>query len=81
MHAGQLATLAQVIAHYDRAPAAPAGHSELKPLRLSATERQQIEAFRRTLSAPVGAPEPLLRAPDRGATARALAPRTPESDR
>jgi cytochrome c peroxidase len=50
MHAGQIATLAQVIEHYDRAPKAPAGHSELKPLKLSASERRQIEAFLRTLS-------------------------------
>jgi cytochrome c peroxidase len=49
MHAGQLATLAEVIEHYDRAPAAPAGHSELKPLRLSVKEKRQIEAFLRTL--------------------------------
>jgi cytochrome c peroxidase len=50
MHAGQLATLAEVIAHYDRAPAAPAGHSELTPLGLSERERRQLEAFLRTLS-------------------------------
>ncbi len=50
MHAGQLATLADVIAHYDRAPRAPAGHSELKALRLSTTERRQLESFLRTLS-------------------------------
>ena len=49
MHAGQIATLAGVIDHYDRAPKSPFGHSELKPLRLSATERRQIEAFLRTL--------------------------------
>jgi cytochrome c peroxidase len=53
MHAGQIATLADVVAHYDRAPKAPAGHSELKPLRLSAAERRQLEAFLRTLSSPV----------------------------
>jgi cytochrome c peroxidase len=52
MHAGQIATLAEVVAHYDRAPKAPAGHSELKPLRLSERERRQLEAFLRTLSAP-----------------------------
>lgn len=63
MHAGQLATLTDVVAHYDRAPGAPAGHSELKPLRLSAAERRQIEAFLRTLSAPVAAPAAYLRAP------------------
>jgi cytochrome c peroxidase len=49
MHAGQLATLSEVIDHYDRAPKAPFGHSELKPLKLSAKERRQIEAFLRTL--------------------------------
>jgi cytochrome c peroxidase len=52
MHAGQLASLADVIAHYDRAPAASAGHSELTPLKLNARERAQLEAFLRTLSAP-----------------------------
>jgi cytochrome c peroxidase len=63
MHAGQLATLAEVVAHYDAAPPAPAGHSELRPLRLSASERRQLEAFLRALSAPVAAPAGLLRAP------------------
>jgi cytochrome c peroxidase len=50
MHAGQIATLSEVIEHYDRAPKAPFGHSELKPLKLSAKERRQIESFLRTLS-------------------------------
>jgi cytochrome c peroxidase len=49
MHAGQIATLAAVIEHYDRAPKAPFGHSELKPLELSEKERRQIESFLRTL--------------------------------
>src|SRR5215213_10335336 len=49
MNAGQLGTLAAVIDHYDRAPEAPAGHSELKPLKLSVKEKRQIEAFLRTL--------------------------------
>jgi len=52
MHAGQFATLADVIRHYDRAPAAPAGRSELRRLRLSDREQAQLEAFLRTLSAP-----------------------------
>ncbi len=52
MHAGQLSTLRDVIEHYDRAPRAPFGKSELKRLKLSANERRQIEAFLRTLSAP-----------------------------
>jgi cytochrome c peroxidase len=50
MHAGQFATLSDVLAHYNRAPAPPAGHTELKPLRLNARELRQIEAFLRTLS-------------------------------
>ena len=56
MHAGQLATLADVIRHYDRAPAAPLGHSELRSLHLSATEQRQLAAFLQTLSSPVSAP-------------------------
>ena len=51
MHAGQFSTLSEVVDHYNRAPDAPAGHSELEPLRLSAQERRQIEAFLRSLSA------------------------------
>jgi cytochrome c peroxidase len=50
MHAGQFATLGEVVLHYNRAPRAPAGHSELKPLRLDAKERRQIEAFLRSLT-------------------------------
>jgi cytochrome c peroxidase len=49
MHAGQFATLAAVIHHYNDAPAAPAGHSELKPLALSETEMAALEAFLGTL--------------------------------
>jgi cytochrome c peroxidase len=50
MHAGQFKTLSEVVDHYNRAPEAPAGHSELEPLRLRAQERRQIEAFLRSLS-------------------------------
>jgi cytochrome c peroxidase len=50
MHAGQFSTLGEVVEHYDRAPKAPAGHSELEPLHLSAQERRQIEAFLRSVS-------------------------------
>lgn len=63
MHAGQIASLDDVVAHYDRAPAAPFGHSELKPLHLSAAERAQIAAFLRTLDAPLSAPPGWLDAP------------------
>jgi cytochrome c peroxidase len=50
LHAGQFASLAETLRHYNRAPAAPAGHTELTPLRLSARELGQIEAFLRSLS-------------------------------
>src|SRR6476659_5871122 len=38
MDAGQLATLADVLDHYNRAPTAAIGHSELRPLRLTPVE-------------------------------------------
>lgn len=60
MHAGQIATLDAVVAHYNRAPQSPAGHTELKPLRLSERERHQLIAFLRTLSGTV-IPETSLR--------------------
>ena len=63
MHAGQFATLAEVLEHYNRAPAAPAGHTELKPLGLSATELRQLEAFLRSLSGRLSAPAKYLAPP------------------
>lgn len=56
MHAGQFATLEEVLDHYNRAPKAPSGHSQLKPLGLTRTEIGQLEAFLRTLSGGVSAP-------------------------
>ena len=50
MHAGQFATLAAVVHHYNAAPAAPGGHSELKPMAMSEAELAALEAFLRTLS-------------------------------
>lgn len=49
MHAGQIATLEDVVAHYAAAPAAPGGHSELQPKKLSDEERAQLIAFLATL--------------------------------
>jgi cytochrome c peroxidase len=63
MHAGQFATLEAVLRHYNTAPAAPAGHSELEPLRLSEREAAQLIAFLRTLSGPVAADARWLAAP------------------
>ena len=63
MHAGQFATLREVVAHYNRAPAAPEGHSELKPLGLSDSELDQLVAFLKTLSGPVRAEPKWVKAP------------------
>lgn len=63
MHAGQLNTLTEVLAHYVKAPKAQVGHTELahgepghterKPIQLSAPEVQDIIAFLGTLSGPI----------------------------
>lgn len=63
MNAGQFASLREVVQHYNRAPAAPQGHSELKPLGLSDREVDQLVAFLGTLSGPVRADAKWLRAP------------------
>jgi cytochrome c peroxidase len=64
MHAGQFATLEEVLKHYNTAPEAPAGHSELEPLNLSNKQIAQIIAFLRTLSAPLNVDEKWLTKPD-----------------
>jgi len=56
MHAGQFATLNDVLAHYNRAAPAPFGKSELKPLRLSPSEIRQLSAFLGTLTTPAAVP-------------------------
>lgn len=55
MHAGQIRTIEQVLDHYNRAPAAPSGHSELRPLELQSAEIDALKAFLQTLdqAAPV----------------------------
>jgi cytochrome c peroxidase len=53
MHAGQFATLEQVLRHYNRAAPGPVGHSELEPLQLSTLELTQLEAFLGSLSADI----------------------------
>lgn len=58
MDAGQIATLPEVLDHYNRAPTAATGHTELRPLRLKAAELRQLEAFLRTLSGPIAISEP-----------------------
>lgn len=65
MHAGQLAQLGDVLAHYAQSPAATVGHSELahrgaksghaerKPIELSKAEQADIVRFLGTLSGPI----------------------------
>jgi cytochrome c peroxidase len=55
MHAGQFIALEEVLNHYNIAPQAPAGHSELEPLNLSEEEIAQIIAFLKTLDSPINA--------------------------
>lgn len=50
MHAGQFATLAEVIDHYNGGGLQMLGHNELSPLGLTEKERLQLEAFLRTLT-------------------------------
>ena len=64
MHAGQFATLEKVLNHYNTAPVAPAGHSELEPLNLSEEEIAQIIAFLKTLDGPINADRQWLAVPE-----------------
>ncbi|HXT17555.1 MAG TPA: cytochrome c peroxidase [Gemmatimonadaceae bacterium] len=61
-HDGEFANLAAVLDHYNRAPAAAVGHSELEALHLTSAEVRQLEAFLRTLDGPVIVPGSLGRA-------------------
>lgn len=50
MHAGQLASLEQVVRHYNEAQPSMVGHNETEPLRLRRVEQRQLVAFLKTLS-------------------------------
>ena len=56
MHNGALATIGDVLAHYNAAPAATIGHSELTRIALATDERAALESFLETLSSdePIG---------------------------
>lgn len=49
MHAGQIASFDAVLQHYNAAPEAKVGHSELRPLQLGDDELAQLAAFIRAL--------------------------------
>lgn len=53
MHAGQLETLAQVMAHYNEAPEGPYRHTDLVPLNLTQEELDQLVAYLKTLNSPI----------------------------
>jgi cytochrome c peroxidase len=63
MHAGQIPTLAEVVKHYNQAPASAHGVTELTPLQLSTTELSNLEAFLKSLTAPLATPTEFLAAP------------------
>ncbi len=65
MHAGQFATLGEVLDHYNQAPTrlGPTGHTDILPLGFSANELAQIEAFLASLSAPLDVAPELLGPP------------------
>ena len=50
MHTGQMATLADVVEHYNDGGYALLGHNELEPLNLAAQEAAQLEAFLHALT-------------------------------
>lgn len=63
MHGGQLATLADVLEHYNEAPLSMLSHNEAKPLALRPVQLRQLEAFLRTLTAPLATEEKWLLPP------------------
>ncbi len=63
MHGGQLATLEDVIRHYNEAPTSMLSHNEAKPLGLRRIEIQQLVAFLKTLTAPLATNAKWLEAP------------------
>ncbi len=75
MHAGQFATIEEVIRHYVKAPAATVGHTELahgepghsqrKPIQLSEQEIQELVAFLGTLASPIVEGTPIQASPAR----------------
>lgn len=64
MHGGQMASLGEVIEHYDEAPSSMLSHNEAKPLGLRAVERRQLEDFLLTLTAPLATDTKWLTAPN-----------------
>ena len=72
MHRGQIATLADVIEHYDRAELAMIGHNEAKPLSLNRREKHQLVQFLQSLSADPAVDAAWREAPEPGALTLSL---------
>lgn len=53
MHKGQIATLSEVLKHYNQAELAFVGHNEAEPIGLSRRQMRQIEQFLGTLDSPI----------------------------
>ncbi len=64
MHNGVFPDLEAVIRHYNHAPPAFPGHSDLVPLAFTEAQSAALKAFMLTLSAPPDAPPDLLRQPE-----------------
>ena len=64
MHNAWYTTLREVLDHYNRAPAAMIGQTELNPLYLNEIELKQLEAFLLTLAAPLNTDPSLLANPN-----------------
>ncbi|HBX37544.1 MAG TPA: cytochrome-c peroxidase [Pseudohongiella sp.] len=65
MHAGQIATLEEVIDHYVAADIAVIGHNEAKPLNLRAIEKRQLRAFLDALNGALATEDRWLQPPAR----------------
>lgn len=63
MHKGQFWSLREVLEHYNTAPQALIGHSEAEPLGFRSRQLRQLEAFLRTLDAPLATAPRWLQAP------------------
>jgi cytochrome c peroxidase len=56
MHAGQFRRLGEVLRHYNNAPHAAVGHSELHPLHLAHRQLDALAAFLKTLESRTRSP-------------------------
>lgn len=63
MHAGQYATLKDVMKHYAKPPGTKVGMSDLLPVELNDQDLVQLEAFLLTLDSPIDADQALLKPP------------------